>query len=383
MTTAPTAASALPYGRQCLDEDDVAAVVAVLRGDWLTGGPAVQAFESALSRRLDDTPIAAISSGTAALHASYAAAGLEPGSELVTTPMTFAATASAALLLGARVRFADVSDDTLCLDPAAAAAACTPRTRVIAAVDYAGHPADHDALLRVAHSHGALLVDDAAHAIGSSIGDRKIGTVADMTTFSFHPVKTVTTGEGGAVASAQPELVDAVRRFRNHGLTRERSAFRRQDEGAWHQEVQTLGLNYRMSDLSAALGVSQLAKLADFVRRRRRLVDRYGAHLADVPGLRLPAQRQGVSCAWHLYTVRVLGGRRREVFDGLRAAGIGVQVHYLPLHLQPLFADAGYGEGAFPVAEQAYQELISLPLHPSLSEAEQDRVIANIRQLLA
>lgn len=371
----------LSYGRQCIDETDVAAVVDALRGEYLTTGPHVAAFEDALSTRVGGVPVVAMSSGTAALHAAYAAAGLGPGTELLTTPLTFAATATAAAHLGARVRFADVDEATLTLDPAAAEAAINSNTRVITAVDYAGHPADYPALHAIARANDCLLVDDAAHALGSVLHGTPIGAHADLTTFSFHPVKTITTGEGGAVAVNRKELLTAVQTFRNHGLVRERDRFHHPEEGGWHQEVHTLGLNYRMPDILAALGRSQLDKLGQFVTRRSALVDRYHQLLRNIEGLRLPHIAAGAQPAWHLFPVRILDGRRREVFDRMRAAGIGVQVHYLPVYRHPVFAELQL-QGSCPVAEQAYSQLLSLPLHPQMTERDQDRVVHELVAIL-
>lgn len=382
MTTIARGTDFLPYGRQSVDESDIAAVTAVLRGDLLTTGPAVDAFEATLAPVVGTDDVVAVSSGTAALHAAYAVAGVGPGCEVVTTPLTFAATATTAVQLGARVHFADVDDDTLNIDPLAAEAAMTPAVRALTAVDYAGNPADMGRLRTLADAHGAVLVEDAAHAIGSRLHGRPVGALADLTTFSFHPVKTVTTAEGGAVATTRPELADPLRRFRSHGLVRDSRRLRRSGEGAWHQEVQTLGLNYRMPDVLAALGSSQLRRLDAFVRRRNELVGRYRRLLSDVDGLRLPATTPGAAPAWHLFAVRVLDGRRREVFDALRARGIGVQVHYLPVHLQPLFADMGYRPGSCPVAEAAYDELLSLPLFPTMHDSDVDRVVDVLRRVL-
>ena len=371
----------LPYGRQSIDDDDVAAVAAALRSDWLTTGPAVDTFEAALARVAGGHPTVAVNSGTAALHCAYAAAGLGPGTELVTTPLTFVATAGMAVHLGATVRFADIEDDTLTLDPASVAAVVSESTRVVTGVAYAGHPADWDGLAAVVPAH-VVTVDDAAHAIGGRYRGRPVGDLADLTVFSFHPVKTVTTAEGGAVVTRRADLAEAVRRFRNHGLVREREQLREPHEGGWHQEVHRLGFNYRMPDVLAALGASQLRKLDAFVARRARLVARYGELLGDVAGLRLPAQRPDVDPAWHLYAVRVLDGRRHEVFDRMRAAAIGVQVHYLPVHRHPAFADLGYRNGMCPVAEAAYEQLLSLPLYPDLTDDQQDRVVAAMRAAL-
>ncbi|SDL26391.1 perosamine synthetase [Nonomuraea maritima] len=372
----------LPYGRQSVDESDIEAVTGVLRGDWLTTGPAVAAFEAELGRWTGGVPCVSVTSGTAALHVAYAAAGVRAGDEVVTTPLTFVATAATAALLGAKVVFADVQPDTGNLDPDAVAALVTPRTRVITAVDYAGHPADHDELREVAGRAGALLVDDAAHAIGSSYKDRPVGCLADLTTFSFFPTKTVTTAEGGAVAVADPERLRRAARLRNHGLVRDSAEQRFPDEGGWHQEVHEFGLNYRLPDVLCALGISQLRRLDRFRARRAELVARYDALLRDVPGLTLPSRRAYVRPSWHLYPVRVRDGRRREVYERMRAAGIGVQVNYLPAYWHPVFADLGYRRGLCPRAEAYYGEQLSLPLFPGLSDAEQDRVVETLAGIL-
>lgn len=372
----------IPYGRQWIDDDDVQAVTAALISDFLTTGPAVEAFESALSGHAGGVPVVAVSSGTAALHAAYAAAGVGPGKDVLTSPMTFAATATAALHLGARVEFADVEEETLTLDPAAAADAMRPGIRVVTAVDFGGHPAAMDEINVVAAGAGATVVQDAAHSFGGSYRGTPIGACADLTTLSFHPVKTITTAEGGAVAVGDPDLLEGVRRFRNHGLVRDPATLERPDEGGWHQEIHSLGLNYRLPDVLAALGSSQLRKLDTFAQRRVALVERYRAGLSDCPGIRLPVTRPEAEPVWHLFAVRVLEGRRREVYEQLRQQGIGTQVHYLPVHRQPLFERLGYRRGLCPVAERAYQELLSLPLYPALSDAQQDRVIAALRGVM-
>ncbi|PZF97564.1 DegT/DnrJ/EryC1/StrS family aminotransferase [Micromonospora deserti] len=364
----------LPYGRQSVTEDDVAAVVAALRSDWLTTGPQVDAFEADLARWTGGAGCAAVSNGTAALHVAYAAAGVGPGDEVIVPPMTFVATASSAVALGATIVFADVEEETFTLDPAAVAAAVTARTRVVSAVDYAGHPADYDAL-RAATGGDALLLADAAHSIGATYRGRPVGTLADLTTFSFFPTKNLTTAEGGAVASGDPQLLKRARRFRNIGLVRDRDEQRWPDEGGWHQEVHEFGLNYRLPDVLCALGRSQLRRLADFLAARARLVARYDEALADLPGVLTPGRRSWANPAWHLYPIRVLDGRRREVYDRMRAAGIGVQVNYIPVHWHPAFADLGYRRGSCPVAESFYQQQLSLPLFPDLTDSDQDRVI--------
>ncbi|HET7475531.1 MAG TPA: DegT/DnrJ/EryC1/StrS family aminotransferase [Dermatophilaceae bacterium] len=367
----------LPYGRHSIDQSDIDAVTAVLRGDWLTTGPAVAAFEADLAR-LSGTPGAvSVTSGTAALHVAYAAAGLGPGDELVTTPLTFVATASSAAILGVTVVFADVCADTGNLDPAAVAAAVTGRTRAVAAVDYAGHPVDAPALRAAAGD--ALLVQDAAHSIGGSLDGVPVGSLADLTTFSFFPTKNLTTAEGGAVVALDRDLLQRARTFRTIGLVRDPALMRHPDEGPWHQEVHDFGLNYRLPDVLCALGSSQLRRLPAFTARRAAIHRRYAAGLGDVPGLRLPVTRAGADPTWHLYPLRVLEGRRRALFDHLRSHGIGVQVNYIPVYWHPVFEDLGYRRGQCPVAEEYYRQQISLPLFADLADADVDRVVELIR----
>ncbi|MBQ1048050.1 DegT/DnrJ/EryC1/StrS family aminotransferase [Micromonospora sp. C51] len=367
--------SFLPYGRQSVTDDDVAAVVAALRSDWLTTGPEVAAFEADISAWAGGAGVATVSNGTAALHVAYAAAGVGPGDEVIVPPMTFVATASSAVALGARVVFADVEEETFTLDPAAVAAATTERTKVVAAVDYAGHPADYDVLRTALDGSDALLLADAAHSIGATYRGRPVGSLADLTTFSFFPTKNLTTAEGGAVATTDPRLLKRARRFRNIGLVREADELRWPDEGGWHQEVHEFGLNYRLPDVLCALGRSQLRRLGDFLARRAELVARYDAALAELPGVLVPGRREWAAPAWHLYPIRVLDGRRREIYERMRAAGIGVQVNYIPAHWHPAFADLGYRRGSCPVSEAFYAQQLSLPLYPGLRDADQDRVI--------
>ncbi|HEY2063457.1 MAG TPA: aminotransferase class I/II-fold pyridoxal phosphate-dependent enzyme [Amycolatopsis sp.] len=369
----------LPYGRQSVTEEDIAAVTEVLRGDWLTTGPAVTKFEADLAEHTGGVPAVAVTSGTAALHVAYAAAAIKPGDEVVASPMTFVATAATAALHGAKVVFADVEPDTGNLAVDAAAAAVTERTKVIAAVDYAGHPAELDALADVAHNAGALLLEDAAHSIGGTWLGRPVGSIADLTTFSFFPTKNLTTAEGGAVVTASPELLARAQGFRNHGLVRDKARQRTPDEGGWHQEVHEFGLNYRLPDVLCALGSSQLKRLAEFKKRRAEIHARYNAALADVDGVLTPPSREGADPAWHLYPLRVLEGRRRALFDHLRGLGIGVQVNYIPAYWHPVFEDLGYRRGLCPNAEAYYEQELSLPLFPTLADADVDRVLDGVR----
>jgi dTDP-4-amino-4,6-dideoxygalactose transaminase len=373
----------LPYGRQSIADEDIAAVAEVLRSDWLTTGPAVTRFDTELAAWSGGAECVSVTSGTAALHTGYAALGIGPGDHVVTTPMTFVATAATAIALGASVSFADVDPATALLDPAAAAAAIRPETKVITAVDFAGHPADHDALSAVAHDAGAYFMTDAAHAIGSRYKGRLVGSTADVTTYSFFPTKNMTTAEGGAVASPHAEIAQAARRFRSHGLVRDRAEQRYPDEGGWHQEVHHFGLNYRLPDVLCALGLAQLRRLSWFVERRAELVARYNKMLADVDGVALPPQSADVEPAWHLFAVRILDGRRREVYDKMHTAGIGVQVNYIPAYWHPVFEDLGYRRGLCPNAELFYQQELSLPLFPDLTDAQQDSVVEALRAALA
>jgi dTDP-4-amino-4,6-dideoxygalactose transaminase len=372
----------LPYGHQSIDESDIEAVAAVMRGEWLTTGPAVNVFEEDLARLCGGSRAVSVTSGTAALHVAYAALGVGAGDEVVTTPLTFVATASCASVLGATIVFADVCEDTGNLDPQAVSAAMTERTRVVAGVDYAGHPIDAKALTQIAHAGGAALLEDAAHSIGGSLDGRPVGSLADVTTFSFFPTKNLTTAEGGAVVSRLEKVVDRARTYHAIGLSRDPAVLRFPDEGPWHQEVHDFGMNYRLPDLLCALGSSQLLRLPAFKARRDAITARYNRGLSGIDGLRLPARRDGADPMWHLYPLRVRDGRRRALFEHLRANDIGVQVNYLPVYRHPVYADLGYRLGMCPVAEDYYAQEISLPLFPDLTDADVDAVIDLIRRFV-
>jgi len=369
----------IPYGHQSIDESDIEAVANVLRGDWLTTGPSVAAFEEDLARLSGASRAVSVTSGTAALHVAYAALGVGAGDEVVTTPLTFVSTASCASVLGATIVFADVCEDTGNLDPQAVSAVMTERTRVVAGVDYAGHPIDATALTQIAHRGNAVLLEDAAHSIGGSLDGQPVGSLADVTTFSFFPTKNLTTAEGGAVVSLRDEVVDRARAYRSIGLVRDPAVLRSPDEGPWHQEVHAFGLNYRLPDVLCALGSSQLLRLPAFKARRDAITARYNRGLSGIDELRLPACRQGADPMWHLYPLRIRDGRRRALFEHLRANRIRVQVNYLPVYRHPVYADLGYQRGMCPVAEDYYAQEISLPLFPDLADADVDRVIDLIR----
>lgn len=373
----------IPYGRQSISDADIAAVAEVMKTDWLTMGPVVTEFEAAVAA-LSATPAATVvSSGTSALHCAYAALGVTKGDEVITSPMTFVATAATAIAEGATVLFADTQVDTGNIDPEAAAALVTSKTKVISGVDYAGHPVDADELAAIAKNAGAYFLEDAAHSIASTYRGRPVGSLADVTAFSFFPTKNMTTGEGGAVVSPDAGIVERARRFRSHGLVRDKAEQRYPDEGPWHQEVHEFGLNYRLPDVLAAIGLTQINRIAEFKARRTAIFDRYSAELAGVDGLILPTKRDYVDPMWHLYPIRVQGGRRREVFEFMREQGVLVQVNYIPAYWHPAFEDLGYKRGMCPNAELYYEEEISLPMYADLSPDQVSRVIDVLRTALS
>lgn len=382
----PVRDNLLPYGRQWIDDDDITAVIETLRSDWLTTGPKVDEFERAFAEFTGAEHAVAVSNGTAALHAAAHAAEIGPGDEVIVTPMTFAASANAILYMGATPIFADVEPDTLLLDPVKVEAKITSRTKAIIAVDYAGHPADWDALHEIASRHGLRLIDDACHAVGGSYRGRSVGTLADLNTFSFHPVKHFTTGEGGMITTHDADLAQRMRVFRNHGITtdhRQRAA-----QGGFFYEMVELGYNYRITDIQCALGISQLRKLRESVKRRTQIAAMYDAAFADMNSVRPLAVRPDVEHSYHLYMIQidtdVLGMDRGEVFKALRAENIGVNVHYIPVHLHPYYQKhLGTGPGLCPVAEAAYERLITLPIFPQMTESDVDDVVTALKKLRA
>jgi UDP-4-amino-4,6-dideoxy-N-acetyl-beta-L-altrosamine transaminase len=376
----------IPYGRHSIDDDDIAAVVAVMRGDWLTQGPAVSDFEHAFARVCDVPHAVAFSSGTAALHAAAFASGLGPGDELVTSAMTFAASANCGAYVGATPRFADIDRATWNVSAESVAAVTGERTRVIVPVHYAGLPAPV-AEIRAAVGDQVMIVEDAAHALGARTRDEVVGACrhSDMAVFSLHPVKVVTSGEGGIVTTPNDELADRLRLFRSHGLTSD-PRFLERDEGGWWQEQVVLGFNYRLTDIHAALGRSQLRKLDSFVEQRNELAARYRELLADVDHLELPPDAPpGSRHAYHLFIARCRDSdARRRLYDSLRERGILVQVHYVPVYLHPWYRERfGYDRGLCPEAERLYAGCLSLPCFPSLSESDQHFVVDAIEDALA
>ena len=380
----PVREQPLPYGRQTIDEDDIAAVVGVLRSDWLTTGPAVTAFEQAFAGQVGARHAVAISNGTAALHAAAFAAGLQPGDEAIVTPLTFAASANCIRYQGGTVVFADVRADTLNLDPARVAAAITPRTRAIVTVDYTGQPSDLAEINALAQQHKLIVIEDAAHALGARYRQQPIGALCDLTTFSLHPVKHITTGEGGVITTNDDRLAARLRLFRNHGITSDHR--QREQAGSWFYEMVALGYNYRLTDIQCALGLSQLKKLAGWVARRREIAARYSAAFSLMPEIEPPVVLADREPAWHLYVIRLnlerLRVERTRLFAALRAENIGVNVHYIPVPWHPYYQNLGYAKGQWPNAEAAYERLISLPLWAGMSDRDADDVIAAVQKVI-
>jgi perosamine synthetase len=382
----PVRKTMLPYGHQWLDDDDIAAVVAVLRSNWLTTGPKVDEFEQVFAETVGAREAVAVSSGTAALHAAMYAIGIKPGDEVIVPAMTFVATANCVVYQGGVPVFTDVDPDTLLLDPIQVETKITPRTKAIIAVDYAGQPCDYDALWAIANKYGLMLVADACHALGGTYKGRPVGSLAHLTVFSFHPVKHITTGEGGMVTTNDSQLAQRMRIFRNHGITTDHR--QREQQGSWFYEMVDLGYNYRITDIQCALGLSQLRKLPAWVKRRQEIAQRYHAAFAEIPAVRPLGVRPEVSHAYHLYVVRLdltrLRATRAQIFAALRAEGIGVNVHYIPVHLHPFYRKRfGTGPGLCPVAEAAYNEIISLPIFPSMTNEDINDVVQAIRKVIA
>lgn len=372
----------IPYARQTIEEDDIQSVIDVLRSDFLTQGPKVEEFERALAARAGTKHAVAFSHGTAALMGAYFAMDIKPDDEFITTPLTFCATSNAGVWFGAKPVFVDVEEDTGTIDPLAVEAAITSKTKAIVAVAYGGHPTDMTRLRELAKARGLVLIDDAMHALGATLDGQPVGSLADMTTFSFHPVKPICAGEGGAVTTDNDEYARRLRAFRLHGVVKD--GFVNPAPAAWYYEMQSLGLNAKLTDIQSALGLSQLGKLDRFLEARERLAARYHETLAGLP-IRLPVTRPGVRHGLHLFAIRLAdewASQRDKIFTKLREAGIGVQVHYIPVHHHPYYQELGYKKGICPKAEAFFSSEISLPLFPSLSDADQETVVRVLAQLL-
>lgn len=373
--------SYIPYGRQAVDEDDIRAVVEVLRSDYLTTGPKIAQFEQAVADYACSRHAAAVSNGTAALHIACLAAGISAGDEVITTSVTFAASANCVLYCGAKPVFADIDARTYNIDPADIRRKITPKTKAIIAVHLAGQPCDMNEIHKIAAENHLIVIEDGAHALGAVYKGKKVGSLSDLTTFSFHPVKPVTTGEGGMVMTGHEELYHRLLLLRSHGIEKDASLLERQ-EGPWYYEQQQLGYNYRLSDIQCALGISQMQKLDSFLEMRRRLADRYHEAFADCRDVIIPQQLEGTESGWHLYIIQVPHHDRKKVFEKLREKGIGVNVHYIPVYRHPYYRAHGYADVYCENAEKLYRNMISLPIYPMLSFQEQDRVIQCVKDIL-
>jgi perosamine synthetase len=380
----PVRDNMLPYGRQSIDEDDIQVVTDVLRGDYLTQGPAIEKFEDGVARLVGAKYAVAFCNGTAALHAACYAAGIGPGDEVITSPMTFVASSNCVLYQGGTPVFADIRPDTYNLDVDQLDKLVTSRTKAIIPVDYTGQPAEMDRIMHFARDHKLIVIEDAAHSIGASYDGQPVGSLADMTMFSFHPVKHITTGEGGIIVTNNELYLDRLRLFRSHGITKDPQAMR-SNEGPWYYEMHLLGFNYRMTDIQATLGSSQLAKLPSFVERRREIAKCYTEAFGDTPGLIVPWQHPLSNSSWHLYILRwsseVFEVDRKQIFDALRAENIGVHVHYIPVYYQPYYRDLGFQKGLCPQAEMLYDELITLPIFPAMTDSDIQDVIQAVQKI--
>jgi len=382
----PVRATLLPYGRQTVDDADIASVLDVLHSDWLTTGPKVGEFEAALAESTGSKYAVAVSSGTAALHAAIYALGIGTGDEVIVPTMTFAASANCAVYQGATPIFADVQQETLLLDVANAESKITPRTKAIISVDYAGQPCDYDALRTLCEQRSISLVADACHAIGGAYAGTPVGSLADLSTFSFHPVKQITSGEGGAITTDNADWDQLMRTFRNHGITTDHR--QRAENGEFYYEMADLGWNYRITDLQCGLGLSQLSKLTEFVARRRQIAARYDEAFARLNGIDSLSNTPGRDNAYHLYVIKLnlpeITTDRAGIYRALRAENIGVNVHYLPVHLHRFYQERfKTGPGMCPVAEDVYQRILSLPIFPTMTEPDVDDVIQAVSRVLA
>lgn len=371
----------IPYGRQSIDDDDIKAVIEVLKSDYLTTGPKVAEFEKVVKDYVGAKYSVAVSNGTAALHVACLAAGIGEGDEVITTPITFLASSNCVLYCGATPVFADVNHDTYNIDPEDIKRKITSKTKAIIAVHFTGQPCELDEIHQIAKEHNLLIIEDAAHALGADYKGKRIGSISDLTTFSFHPVKHITTGEGGMITTNNKELYKKLILYRSHGMTRDTSLMTT-NEGDWYYQQLELGYNYRITDIQSALGISQMEKLDTFIKRRIEIVKKYNQALAKCKGIILPKQLEGCNNSWHLYVIQVVGKERKAVFDGLRSKNIGVNVHYIPVYTQPYYRQHGYKGVTCPNAEEVYKNFISLPIYSTLTEEEQDYVIDQLIALV-
>ena len=370
----------IPYARQYIDDDDINAVVEALKSDYLTTGPKVAEFENVVKKYVGAKYAVAVSNGTAALHVACLAAGIGEGDEVITTPITFVASANCVLYCGAKPVFADINPDTYNIDPQDIRRKITSKTKAIIAVHFTGQPCELDEIHQIAKEYNLLVIEDAAHALGADYKGKMIGNISDLTTFSFHPVKHITTGEGGMITTNSKSLYDRLMLYRGHGITRDQSLMSSYD-GPWYYQQLVLGFNYRITDIQCALGISQMKKLGQFVARRREIAKRYNMEFADIKNIIEPKQLDSCNSSWHLYVIQVKNMDRKKVVESLIEQNIGVNVHYIPVYKQPYYQNNGYKNIVCPYAEEVYSNLISLPIYSSLSDEEQGYVIKKVKEL--
>jgi UDP-4-amino-4,6-dideoxy-N-acetyl-beta-L-altrosamine transaminase len=375
----------LSYGKQWIDDEDIEAVVNVLKGDYLTTGPHVESFEQKVADYVGANYAVAVSNGTAALHMACFAAEIGEGDEVIVTPMTFAASSNCILYCGGTPVFADIDPKTYNISVEDIKNKITSRTKAIIPVDFTGQAVDMDRIRQIADEHNLIVIEDAAHALGTEYKGRKVGTKADITEFSFHPVKPITTGEGGMAVTNDYELYKKMLLFRTHGITREESVMSR-NEGPWYYEQIDLGYNYRITDLQCALGTSQMNKIDYFISRRREIVKKYNRAFNEVDEVTIPYQAEYSESGWHLYILKLnlnkLNATRRQIFDALVAENIGVNVHYLPIYLHPYYQKLGYKKGICPEAERLYESMITIPLFPKMKDQDVDDVISGVKKVI-
>lgn len=382
----PVRETYLAYGKQTIDEADIQKVVDVLRGDYLTTGPAVNEFEKKVADYVGVKYAVAVSNGTTALHTALFGCGIEAGDEVLVTPMTFAASSNAILYMGAIPIFVDIDPKTYNIDIEDLKRKITPKTKGIVPVDFAGQPVDLEEIMEVAKQYGLKVIEDGAHSLGSMYKGKKVGTIASATTFSFHPVKPITTGEGGMIVTNDEEIYKRMLTFRSHGITRNSDEFVDRGQGNWYYEQQYLGYNYRLTDLQAALGSSQMNKIEDFLAKRRGIVEHYNIAFKEVVGLILPYEKADRRSGWHIYVIRIdneiVKASRKEIFEALQAENIGVNVHYIPVYYHPYYKELGYKKGICPIAEDVYDTMITLPLYPSMSKQDIEDVINGVTKVI-
>ena len=374
----------IPYGSQWVDEDDIEAVTKILKSDFLTTGPKIEEFEEKFAKYVDAEYAVSIANGTAALHAACFAAGISKGDEVITTPITFAATANSVLYQGGTPVFADIDEKTYNIAPKSIEENITNKTKAVIPVHYTGQPCDMDEIMKMSDKYDLTVIEDGAHALGATYKHDKIGSIGDMTTFSFHPVKHITTGEGGMVTTDSKVLYNRLKKFRTHGITKNHQNYINESDGPWYYEQQMLGFNYRMTDIQCALGISQLKKAEQFLKRRREIAERYNNAFKDLEGLIIPYQKRDRNSSWHIYVIQLevdkLSENREVVFRRLRNNNLGVNVHYIPVYYHPYYQSKGYKKGICINAENLYEKIITLPIYPKMSEKEVDIVIKKVCQ---